>query len=305
MPIEVVTREGAIHSVIFYGKGGWQVINCQVAVDATGDGDLSDLAGAAELKDGAYHQYSSTVFHLSGVDTSAAEQTDREQLGKIMKEAVRKGDFELPRLDGGITRLPKNGEMRCNLTRVSYEDRPMNPTNALELSYAEAEGRRQAYLYLAFLKQWVPGYKHAYISRLPAHVGVRETRRFKGEYVLTKEDILAAKKFEDGIASYSWPVEVHKKGRETIWEAVPEGEHYEIPLRSLIAESLDNLFIPGRCFSATQEAHASARTAAGCLAMGEAAGVTAGTASARDKRVKEIPYDEIVNKLKAYGACLE
>ena len=109
------------------------------------------------------------------------------------------------------------------------------------------------------------------VSTSPA-IGVRESRRIVGEHVLTADEILSATQFADQIARCGAPIEEHHAGDDTRWVYLEEGATYGIPFRSLQPQGLENVLVAGRCFSATHEAHASARSMATCMAMGQAAG---------------------------------
>lgn len=223
-------------------------------------------------------------------------------MNEYLKQAFDSGNYDFSRIDGSISLLPRDGIAQANLGRLKIDNHPINPLNDEELSFGQVEGRRQAFLYLDFLKKYVPGYENAYIAVFPETVGIRETRRMKGRYVLTKEDFFAARKFEDGVVCSSWPVELHKSGNATEWVHFPEGEYMEVPLRCFIPEKTENLLFAGRCLSADQVAHASVRCGAPCMCMGEAIGVCAALAVRYDKNVGDVDGKEVKSILKSRGA---
>jgi hypothetical protein len=140
------------------------------------------------------------------------------------------------------------------------------------LTAAEQEGRRRVRAVSEFLKT-LPAFGRAFVSHVAPQVGVRESRRVIGRYELTRDDVLAGRKFEDAAARASWPIELWKEGcLGATYEYLEEGQTYDIPLRSLQARDVDNLFMAGRCMSATHEALGSARVIGTCLATGEAVG---------------------------------
>jgi hypothetical protein len=119
----------------------------------------------------------------------------------------------------------------------------------------------------------LPAFARAFLSHVAPQVGVRETRRVIGRYQLTRDDVLSGRKFEDAVARASWPIELWEEGRlGAMYEYLEDGQTYDIPLRSLHARDVDNLFVAGRCMSATHEALGSARVIGTCLAAGEAVG---------------------------------
>jgi hypothetical protein len=170
------------------------------------------------------------------------------------------------------------------MTRVAGVD----PTDPDALAAAEMESRRQAFEYMRFLRDKVPGYERAELGGLAVQIGVRESRRIKGDYWLTREDVLAARKFPDAIARCGAPIEEHHAGGDTVWEYLPEGETVDIPYRALLPQGLENLIVAGRCLSASHAAHASIRSIGQCMAMGQAAGVAAALAPGGDLRRLDI-----------------
>lgn len=148
-----------------------------------------------------------------------------------------------------------------------------------DLTQAEIMGREQAYAFDAFFRNEVPGYEHAKIIGLSHQIGVRETRRVYGEYRLTKEDCMGAKLFEDRIFLCGAPIEDHRKSSdgssETFWQYVPNGGVYGVPYRTIVPRESQQVWVVGRCFSATHDAHASCRSMAQTMSMGQAAGLSA------------------------------
>jgi hypothetical protein len=157
------------------------------------------------------------------------------------------------------------------MTRIPNVD----ATDPEQLTRAEIEGRRQVREYHRFLRDKVPGFDHSVLVATSPAIGVRESRRVIGDYRLTREDVLSARRFEDEIALCGAPIEEHAAGADTRWTYVPESAVYGIPYRCLLPEGVDGLLVAGRCFSATHDAHASARSMATCMAMGQAAGIAA------------------------------
>jgi hypothetical protein len=127
---------------------------------------------------------------------------------------------------------------------------------------------------------------------------VRESRRIVGEHVLTADEILAAARFDDQIARCGAPIEEHHAGEDTRWVYLEEGATYGIPFRALQPQGLDNVLVAGRCFSATHDAHASARSMGTCMAMGQAAG----TAAALSGEPKRLAAETLRARLREDGA---
>lgn len=172
------------------------------------------------------------------------------------------------------------------------------------LSAAEREGRLQALEYARFLVDNVPGYEKSVLGRLAIQIGVRESRRIKGEYWLTREDVLAARQFDDAIAQCGAPIEEHHAGGNTRWEYVPDSGTYGIPYRCLLPQDVGGLLVAGRCLSASHDAHASGRSIGQCLAMGQAAGVAAALSTSMGVAPRTLPAILIRERLSEMGAVL-
>jgi hypothetical protein len=188
-----------------------------------------------------------------------------------MREASASRRYRLPRIEGSVHRTPQAGVMMALMTRV----RSVDATDPEQLTRAELEGRRQCHEYFRFLRENVPGYEAAVLVSTSPAIGVRESRRILGEHVLSAEEILSATQFPDQIALCGAPIEDHHAGSDTRWVYLEEGAAYGIPYRCLLPREVDGLLVAGRCFSATHDAHASARSMATCMAMGQAAGTAA------------------------------
>jgi len=270
-----VVDDGRVVGVVVETKAGPMRLDATVVVDATGEGDVAWRAGA-ELApslplDGI--QPATSTFRLGGV---ARETATTKEIHAFMARAISSGTYALPRREGSIhvTTLP--GVRHANMTRVAGRDL----TDPWELSRAEQEGRRQSWEYARFLRDQVPGYEGSYLLGTSPRLGIRETRRLVGEYVLSGVDFRGALSHHDDIARCGAPIEDHSAGGATRWEYVggipePDGATYGIPFRTLVPKELDGLLAAGRFFSATHEAHASARSIGQCTAMGHAAGLAA------------------------------
>ena len=295
-------REGdRIAGVVAATKRGWLKIMADCVVDASGDADVAAYVGAPfEGPDEGPIQSLTTTFRMLGVDDKKARAVTKDELHDLMREAVETGGYDLPRREGSIHITPFAGVMATNMTRVGDVD----ATDAEQLTQAEVEGRRQALEYARFLHDRVPGYENAFLADLSNQIGVRESRRIHGEYRLTRDDVLSARKFDDAIAKCGAPIEDHHAGSDTRWEYLPEGETYDIPYRCLVPKEVDGLLVAGRCLSAEHEAHASVRSMGQCMAMGQAAGVGAALSCARDEQPRMLDRSALRDRLVQIGAIL-
>ncbi|HET7378085.1 MAG TPA: FAD-dependent oxidoreductase, partial [Anaerolineae bacterium] len=243
-------------------------------------------------------QSATTTFRVINVDIDRARQVKKDQLHQLMQAAIDSGDYQLPRREGSVHITPLAGVMATNMTRVANVD----GTDPVQLTHAEIEGRRQALEYFRFLRDKVPGYEQALLGNLSTQIGIRESRRIFGEYRLTRQDVLSARKFGDAIARCGAPIEEHTAGQDTRWEYLPEGETYDIPYRCLLPQKIEDLLVAGRCLSADHDAHASVRSMGQCMALGQAAGIAAALAVQSHRTPREVSVTEIQNQLRAIGA---
>ena len=213
-----------------------------------------------------------------------------------MAEAADSGDYDLPRREGSDHITPIDGVTATIMTRLDSvrrdaDGRIVNATDPWFLTEAEIAGRRQALEYVRFLVDRVPGYERASLVALGTQIGVRETRRVYGDYRLTRDDVLGARAFDDGIGLCGAPIEDHHGGADTVWQYLPDGGAVGIPYRTLVVRDATNVLVAGRCFSATHDAHASVRSMAQCMAMGQAAGTAAALSVAGGRDPRDIDVD--------------
>ena len=290
--------ETRISSVRLWNKGGERWVEAGTVVDASGDADIAAFAGAEyeDLNTTGKVQSLSTLFRLANVDVARASETKKADLWALMRDAVESEEYVLPRQEGSWHRTPFEGVVMVHMTRIPDVD----ATDPVELTYAEIEGRRQVREYHRFLRDQVPGFEKSVIVGTSPSIGVRESRRVIGDYQLTRDDVLSARRFDDEIALCGAPIEDHGPSGDTAWQYLPGGAVYGIPFRCLLPRDIDGLLVAGRCFSATHDAHASARSMATCMAMGQAAGTAAAMGGLR----KLVNPSALRERLAEYGALL-
>jgi hypothetical protein len=222
-------------------------------------------------------------------------------LWELVEEATAAGDLELPREDILFFGTPHEHEVVVNSSRITG----VLGIDAWDLTRAEMIGRYQVEQLSSFLRDYVPGFAKSYNVQSGVSVGVRETRRILGLYVLTAEDILTARKFDDVIARGTYPIDIHNPaGKGTVLRSVPPGDAYDIPLRCLLPRKVDGILTSGRCISGTHEAHSSYRVTPTAMATGQAAGVCAALAAHRQRWPREIPARDVQAELLRQGADL-
>jgi hypothetical protein len=244
-------------------------------------------------------------FERPGFSTYVRENPDQWRgvhgLWDLIEKATADGRLDLPREDLLFFATPHEREVTVNSTRVGG----VLGIDVWDLTSAEWQARRQMRQIAAFLRDYVPGFEKSYVAQSGVNVGVRETRRIRGEYQLTADDVLTARKFPDAVARGSYPVDIHNpKGSGTVLQNLPLGEAYDIPLRCLLPQEVDRLLVAGRCISGTHEAHSSYRVTPIAMATGHAAGVCAALASRSGTTPRRIPPARVQDELLAQGANL-
>jgi glycine/D-amino acid oxidase-like deaminating enzyme len=297
---DVIKQGNRIAGIVLDGKSGLIRVSGKVFIDATGDADVSHQAGARYERAGDLEpaQTLTTTFRMDNVDIPRAHAFGKKAMWQAMEEAANSGAYVLPRREGSWHITTLDGVIHTIMTRLADVD----ATDPLALTAAEVEGRKQAFEYARFLRDRVPGFERSAISWLNPAIGVRETRRIYGKYRLEREDVLQARKFDDAIAACGAPIEDHHGGKDTKWEYLPDGLTYDIPFRTLVPESLEGLLVVGRCFSASHTAHASCRSMAQTMAMGQAAGVAASLAIKGNLTPGEVNIGELQARLLDMGA---
>ena len=324
-----IMDDNRITGVVLTGKAGMFAVLGSVIIDATGDADIAAQAGV-EFNLGRAEdnicQPMSVLFRMGGVNIAELlkfVETHPEEFYEdpIMKNinleqdppciclrgmfsAIEREKKEntlyLDNASVGIICMPREGEVLMNATEV----RGLNPVDPFEKTKAEIEGRKQALSIVGFMQRNAPGFENAYLIDTGADIGVRESRRIVGEYMMVKEDILENRVFPDAISYNIFPMDFHGTIKEPQGNVMIYSENggYSIPYRSLVPQKIDGLLVAGRSISATHEAHASIRNMPSCMATGQATGVAAEIAVRHKQRPRDIDVSELRKALKEQNA---
>jgi hypothetical protein len=293
-----------IQSATIQTKAGVITANARYFIDATGDADLVFHAGGkwgmGREEDGLV-QPGTLNFRMGNINSLAESRAIIKMKIKAEKLA---GNLLTPR-DDCLAFDAGHHQLHFNQTRVHGFDF----TDPFDMTKAEIEGRAQAKRFIQFLRTKVRGYKQSTVVGLGTQLGIRESRRVVGEYMLTEQDLLGCVEFPDRIGLGNYSIDIHdpKGTASTEIKHIPEGKWYSIPYRSLVPKGIENVIIAGRPISSTHVAHSAIRVMPICSAIGHAAGVAAGLAikEARSGAFKEISTDTIQQVLRAQGAVLE
>lgn len=186
-----------------------------------------------------------------------------------------------------------------------YGTRPLDPESR---SQAHIQGRELARRYAKFFRERVPGFARSRLVYTADQLGIRESRRILGEYVMTQEDYLARRHFYDDIGSFAYPIDIHaSSGQDTARQAetekkmertaYPPGENYGIPYRAILVKGITNLLVAGRCLSADRTMQSSIRVVPGCMITGEAAGTAAAMSACSNTLLRALDIKSLQRKL--------
>lgn len=262
----------------------------------------------------------SIFFVMGGVDIKIAHQYCNRTL-TFEDLSIRKEDFEkwayantlgfeikdndkLPLPQGRIllTGTPRSGVYAVNMSRVIGID----ASNADSLNEGEINAQLQLIAIVDFLKSFVPGFEKAYLQESGFTLGIRETRRLKGKYVLKGTDVYYTRQFENAIARGFYLIDIHNPhGNGGAIGGQIRGDYYDIPYECLIDEEVDNLLVCGRCISADHVAHSATRIQGTCIATGEAAGVAAALSVEIGVKANALSAKAVANILKENGVFLD
>ncbi|TJZ62941.1 FAD-dependent oxidoreductase [Sphingobacterium olei] len=320
----VVMDGDLLKGVIIESKSGREVILAKMVIDCTGDADVAYRAGVTceQGNDQGGAQPPTLMFCMGGVDTEKLRMSIAEEprtyltdfipaayfgqnnqfivvgLRSVMEKA-REAGYHLPVERTILITGLREGEVWVNMSRINGVD----GTDPESLTYGESEGRRQVEQIQRYLVDFVPGFADAHFTKMAPFLGIRETRRIVGNYVMTAEDILSCRRFDDAIAVASYPLDIHHPeggGCTLTWC----GDSYDIPYRSLVPTKVKNLLVAGRSISTTHEAMSAIRVMAPCMAMGEAAGRAAKLAVRKNLTPAAIDVNELRAELIAAGVYL-
>lgn len=321
----VYVEDKKIKKVRFIDRGGEKELEAKVFVDSTGDADLTYLSGNGVMigrEEGNGHQQATIPFRIGNVDEEKVIAYSKEHPDEIITVLDEQGALSRIRIESKIVEkakedgrlyLPygnsififntsKKGEYVCNATHSNIKDF----ADSMELTLAIEEARKQIKSIIDFIKS-VPGFENSYLIDSAPSIGLRETRRGVGDYILKKEDVLGNARFDDKIVRCGHPIEVHDPEKGVYYIHLNGGDDswYEIPYRAIRAKDIDNLFIIGRCISAEFEAQASARVTGTAIGMGQAAAAAAYIMISKGvSSSKEVDIKELQNLLIGGGAIL-
>jgi hypothetical protein len=238
---------------------------------------------------------------MNGVDIELFKK-EKEELIKLYNKKQDEGEIINPRENILVFYGQGKDVLHLNTTRVVKH----NPVDAFEVSQAEMLARKQVYEMFDFLKNNAKSCENASIIYIANHIGVRESRKLKGEYILTGDDLKNMVKFGDTVAVAAYDLDIHNpEGRGTTLYAFQGEDYYYIPYRSLLPKEYDNMLVVGRCISADHEAHSGVRVMPTCATIGEAAGVAFAVVKETGANTRTVDIKKVQERLKLQGAVID
>lgn len=332
MLVNVDVSDNRIQSITVANKSGLTRYTAEVFIDSTGDADLAERSGVAfeygrphdgltqpmtmNLKVGNVDREALLDYARNNVDDcefdygvelglKRLESSPRISLKtfiKALKTARESGEITFNREFILLFETSEKGTFILNVSRIQG----LNATDARELSRAEMIGRKQCLEIFNFLKKRCVGFENAIRMDSASQVGVRESKRIVGSYLLNKDDLMNGRQFEDAIALGGYPIDIHSPDQNgTATNFFKPGTTYSIPKRSLLSEQVENLVVNGRCLSATHEAFAAIRTTPTMMAIGQGAGTLAHLMQSESKSGLQVSEKSLKELLQKRGAMTE
>lgn len=294
---DVTVENGVIKSLSAWGKSRRMTLTADAFIDATGDAELSVLAGASYQlgrEEDNLCQPMTLSFRVGGVDLPKARE-HRQLLNETYLKWQAEGKVTNPRENVLLFATCHDTVYHFNTTRVVKHD----PTDPVEVTKAELIAREQVFEIMEILKE-IPGYEKAFLQSTALQIGIRESRMVEGLYKLTVEDLKGLARFDDAIAVANYDIDIHNpEGSGTSHYYFKPGDWYEIPYRCLVPKGFTNLLVAGRCISSTHEAQASYRIMPYCAELGQAAGAAVAVAQQNGTDLPGVDIKKVQTILRA------
>ena len=328
--IDTIVKDNDISEIIIHNKSGMQSIKGKVFIDGTGDAEVANLAGAPCLEGPENKKYSSQSVSLRFMMGNIEIDILKNYLEEIGQEGasnsdllhtamVWEGNWVLEDIfqqgvDEGVLKYEDGeyfqafsvpgmpGVLSFNCPEIPDE---VNPFNDKDISQSYIKGREMIKRISRFLQEYIPGFKKSYVMAVAPMLGVRESRRIEGEYLLNMQDHNHRAQFDDVIARTAYPVDIHGMDEEEIEiDRYGKGDYMEVPFRSLIPKKINNLLVVGRSISSTFVIQSAIRIQPTCRATGEAAGLGAVNAVRNNIDVRNVDGVKIKEQMQDWGADL-
>lgn len=326
---DCIADGGVIHYLIVTTVQGLCAVEGKCYVDSSGDAVLARLAGVPVTHgdENGNDQISSLRFEMGGIDAeryrnyvmSLHDTYSQFPTGYFYESAMVGGrGFVLEPLfqkgvEDGVLKpedlryyqtfsLP--GKPGCMAFNCPHLVELTDNTKAMDRSRAITQGHVMIRRLVKFLQTYMPGFENAYLLREASMLGIRESYRLAGKYVLTEKDYTDQARFRDAVARGDWYIDVHSATKGLYHQkAYHPGDYYEIPYRSMVCDKIKNIVVAGRCISTTFLMQASVRIIPTCIDMGQAAGVACACSQKHGIALNEIDGAKLQNQLDYSGAA--
>ena len=174
-------------------------------------------------------------------------------------------------------------------------------SNSTTRTQANLAGRREILRRLRALR--AGDAPHARLVQIQPEAAFRESFRIQGEVVITHDDYVSGRVFDDAISYAFYPVDLHTRTGVRP-KPLDAGVVPTVPLRALVPKGSRRLIVAGRCISSDRLANSGLRVQATCMATGQAAGATAALAAQSNTTPLEVPLDAIRDLLRQNEAIV-
>lgn len=310
---DVIMDGDTVKGLIISGKEGLSAVMGKIVIDCTGDADVAFLSGVPTEKgrEDGLMQPVTLEFTLTGIDEDKAivcigdvdeVQFNGKRFLDYCKECAENGELPPALAAVRLHRTSTPGERQVNTTQLNRID----STKTEDLFKAEVELRNQIKIITDFCKSHLPGYENCKVSSSGTTMGVRESRRIVGEYVMKVEDVAEGRRFQDAIVHKAeFIVDIHNPNGAGQAEAkIQYSKPYDIPYRAFVPLVVQGLLVAGRCISGTHKAHASYRVMSICMAMGQAVGIASALCVKKNILPRVLDAKEIQDVLMQKGVDL-
>ncbi len=320
-----IMEGNVIKGIIVESKAGREAILAKRVIDATGDADVAERAGAETFLTPKEHMMAASVmFHVAGVDKSKFVQGIKEDPQTYkdwggggewnIETSGKEDDMFSPFLKKPFEKAIKDGLIPPNLNTIAGTWGVMHDTGELtymnlvhladcdgtnpdSLTTFEIEGRRQAMLAIEALRRYTPGCDGIRLRNFGMSIGIRDTRKVNCHYNMTSLDVREQGRFEDSIGIF--PEFIDGYG---ILILPTTGRYFQVPYRNVLPQGIDNLLVSGRSTGGDRDSHAATRNMACCAVIGQGAGVAAALSIKSGKSLKEMNVSDIQKELERQGA---
>jgi hypothetical protein len=317
--VDALIERNTVSHIITYNRSGLQAIKTGAVVDATGNAEVAFKSGCETIKgrkeDGKMTP-ASLIFHVYNVDQEAltkyVEKERDPKLRNLISQLREKKEWDFPYDIFISTQLVEKGECYINTNRLTGVD----GTDGDSVSEGMRRGRKEIHRLMDIFRKYIPGFENARIKTIAPQMGIRETRRIVGDFMLTIDDLAQDKTFDDciGFSMYGWDLpDPDKPSIQPFASDEITGYKYKIkkglstplPYRIMLPKPVGNLICPGRAVSVEGQVLGPVRVMAPCMAMGEAAGMAAGQVIKNRTSFSEINVKTMQEKLKKAGAIID